>query len=848
LAPDGWAVGELVGKTAVIQIVDQATGGWGHISIDQIVQSDRKPAMKVALKDFGLKDYVYTSKDLPHVETNAWRLVCQLPYNAQFTAWIQCVADAPGKVVSIDSSNPLVRSQQTEQKYSTVKGANTYEMPGWVSGEGVIYTIPAGVKVLGVKYRETGYPTEVTGSFLCNDEDYNILWQKATRTLYLCMREHYMDCPDRERTEWLGDAVLQMEECFYAFDLASHQMAKRFILSKQINGMPGQNLIAHGEYGDWCYYLYTGDLETLAAIYANTRKYLDQYQIGTNGLPAHRGERADWYDWGTGPQDTTVIQVAEYYSALTALRKMAQATGHQEDIASIDSRLSAVKNNFDRAFWKDDGYRSGNSLDERANAMAVCSGLADRSKWPVLTKLLDTSRPAGSDKKVEIKIDKAQYGVPGDPARQLDLCSKLQEMVDKGEYSFEMNNEFAGRDPADGTVKALELEYRLNGKKISSSLGEKEKCTLLIEGVGGQCGPYFERWVMEALCVMEKSENALLRMANRHRGQIDANFTTLWEYMDRGFPIRHGTDAVQYLTINHAWNTPNTILSKFIAGVAPDSPGWSEYHVLPQEAFLTSIDTKVPTVKGEVALSIRKTPSKYNLSLESPPGTTATVGIPRKAFLELQSIKVNGKVVWNGAYTGTVEGVTPGCEDARYVKFNVKPGSWEFVGAGTLNLTTPKPPALSQSSAGRKLDKKSWTVSASTDNTTFEAGPWNGRNLVTDAGSANAIDGDYWTGWRSMGQDQMPGQWFVIDMQRPQKFNRIVMDNVWAVYDSPAGYDIYASNDKEDWGIPVATGKGGRWGVTTAIFKPVKARYIKIEQTGKTNQVWSIFEIDVYRP
>jgi len=75
-----------------------------------------------------------------------------------------------------------------------------------VSGEGLIYTIPAGVKVLEVKYRETGYPTELAGSFRCNDEDYNVLWKKAARTLYLCIREHYMDCPDRERREWLGDA------------------------------------------------------------------------------------------------------------------------------------------------------------------------------------------------------------------------------------------------------------------------------------------------------------------------------------------------------------------------------------------------------------------------------------------------------------------------------------------------------------------------------------------------------------------------------------------------------------------------------------------------------------------
>ena len=44
--------------------------------------------------------------------------------------------------------------------------------------------------------------------------------------------------------------------------------------------------------------------------------------------------------------------------------------------------------NFDRVFWKEDGYRSSTNLDERANAMAVCAGLADSSKYGVITGLI----------------------------------------------------------------------------------------------------------------------------------------------------------------------------------------------------------------------------------------------------------------------------------------------------------------------------------------------------------------------------------------------------------------------------------------------------------------------------
>jgi len=50
-----WDVAELVGKKAVIQIVDQATGGWGHINVDQIVQSNQKRGAGPASREIVLE-------------------------------------------------------------------------------------------------------------------------------------------------------------------------------------------------------------------------------------------------------------------------------------------------------------------------------------------------------------------------------------------------------------------------------------------------------------------------------------------------------------------------------------------------------------------------------------------------------------------------------------------------------------------------------------------------------------------------------------------------------------------------------------------------------------------------
>lgn len=43
LRSHSWDVAEFAGKTARLEIVDRRSGGWGHINVDQIVQSDNKP-------------------------------------------------------------------------------------------------------------------------------------------------------------------------------------------------------------------------------------------------------------------------------------------------------------------------------------------------------------------------------------------------------------------------------------------------------------------------------------------------------------------------------------------------------------------------------------------------------------------------------------------------------------------------------------------------------------------------------------------------------------------------------------------------------------------------------------
>jgi hypothetical protein len=98
-----------------------------------------------------------------------------------------------------------------------------------------------------------------------------------------------------------------------------------------------------------------------------------------------------------------------------------------------------------------------------------------------------------------------------------------------------------------------------------------------------------------------------------------------------------------------------------------------------------------------------------------------------------------------------------------------------------------------------------------------------------------------------MSRKQHSGQWFVVDMKSPQKFDKVVLDNTWALWDSPEEYALFVSSDGKNWGRPVASGKG-KLGITEMHFPSQMARYIKIVQTGSNETYnWSIYEIDVCR-
>ena len=65
----------------------------------------------------------------------------------------------------------------------------------------------------------------------------------------------------------------------------------------------------------------------------------------------------------------------------------------------------------------------------------------------------------------------------------------------------------------------------------------------------------------------------------------------------------------------------------------------------------------------------------------------------------------------------------------------------------------------------------------------------------------------------------------------------------------PRAYEVHVSLDGQKWGLPVASGKGAPGSTTIVLEQPVRARYIRITQTGTEDApAWSVARLQVYGP
>ncbi|MBE6301749.1 MAG: glycoside hydrolase [Parabacteroides distasonis] len=359
-------------------------------------------------KNYGLREYVSTRQ-------SGDTLICRLPYNCHVTPYLKVEAPA-GKLINMQTDQYQIGdSYSLRAEYITREGVQEFECYGWINGHYVYYFIPEGVKVLDVKFRETGYDTEFSGKFHCNDEFFNEFWDRAVRTLYVCMRDTYLDCPDRERGQWWGDEVNELGEAFYALSPSSHQLAVKGIhelmnwqkpdgsisapvpAGNYFSELPAQMLASVGWYGFHNQYFYSGDSSFIPVVYDRVKRYLHEtWKLDEEGLPIYRKGGWDWIDAGKN-KDKNAVLPCWYYLALKGERVFAAQLGKTEDVKMIDAIMKRMYDSYNKRYWNGTAYRSADyteETDDRAQALAVISGLASPDKYPAICKVLEKEQHA----------------------------------------------------------------------------------------------------------------------------------------------------------------------------------------------------------------------------------------------------------------------------------------------------------------------------------------------------------------------------------------------------------------------------------------------------------------------
>ena len=320
------------------------------------------------------------------------KIVYKLPKNRQFNAWFELAGAGGEHVVHYTDTYKIDLEYSFKHVYLTKAGKQTYEHPIWMSGGELTLEVPDGVTIINVGYRPVGYACEPSSVFECSDGAIVKLWNKAVNTLEVNMHDAYTDCPDRERAQWLGDAVNSSEQSFCCQDRRAADLMKKCfeslagwqyadgtfltVVPTTINTfeLPDQNLA--GICGMYNYYLNTGDKDTLELCCGMAADYLKMWKMKKNGIPVYRKDSWDWPDWGLKP-DKKLIQFIWYYMALSSAEAMAEELGRLPELGWLRERRRLMQTNFTLLFGRKKGYSSGLLFDDRANGLAVVSGLAD---------------------------------------------------------------------------------------------------------------------------------------------------------------------------------------------------------------------------------------------------------------------------------------------------------------------------------------------------------------------------------------------------------------------------------------------------------------------------------------
>jgi alpha-L-rhamnosidase len=211
---------------------------------------------------------------------------------------------------------------------------------------------------------------------------------------------------------------------------------------------------------------------------------------------------------------------------------------------------------------------------------------------------------------------------------------------------------------------------RANAIAILNGLAMPEQYQAIVDNVlvsNQYASPHFEWMVYKAMAIAENYDAALTRMKQRYDRQVsNKKLSTLAEYLPIG-----GSE-------NHAWNAPSTVLSQYIAGIAPTSVAWKTFEILPNLAHMKRVKQLVPSVQGDINVEIKRTAHDIAFVVTVPDGASAELGIPKQYF-KINKINSNQQLIWQGdTFINADKGIKWLGNDDKYIRLSVSAGNYSI--------------------------------------------------------------------------------------------------------------------------------------------------------------------------
>ncbi len=203
-------------------------------------------------------------------------------------------------------------------------------------------------------------PENYRGSFKCNDEEINRIWEVGAYTMHLTTREFFIDGIKRDRWVWSGDAIQSYLMNYYLF--FDSESVKRTIwllrgkdpVTSHINTIMDYTFYWFMSIYD--YYQYTGDRAFVAQLYPQMQSLMDYVLRRTNTGGMVEGLSGDWVfvDWADGYLDKKgelSFEQMLFCKSLETMALCAAIAGEKEDEGKFTRLASTLKGKLESTFW-----------------------------------------------------------------------------------------------------------------------------------------------------------------------------------------------------------------------------------------------------------------------------------------------------------------------------------------------------------------------------------------------------------------------------------------------------------------------------------------------------------------